>query len=44
MMACMEVMEKKMETIIMEKHLEKNMENETQTGIIMGYIQGLCRD
>ena len=28
----------KMETTIMENQMEKNMENEMETGIIMGYI------
>ena len=27
-----------METTIMENQMEKNMENEMETGIIMGYI------
>ena len=31
------IMEKKMETTIMENHKDKKMENEMETGIIMGY-------
>ena len=32
-----------METTIMENQMEKKMENEMETGIIMVYIQGLYR-
>ena len=32
------IMEKKMETTIMENQMEKKVENEMETGIIMGYI------
>ena len=34
------IMEKKMETTIMENHMEKKMENDMATRIIMGYILG----
>ena len=32
------IMEKKMETTIMENQVEEKMGNEMETGIIMGYI------
>ena len=37
------IMEKNMETTIMENQMEKKIENEMETGIIMGYKQGLYR-
>ena len=36
------IMEKEMETTIMENQMEKKMENEVETGIIMGYIPYIC--
>ena len=37
-LGCIGIMEKNMETAIMENQMEKKMENEMETGIIMVYI------